>query len=458
MHHTRALREDESDLLAHLGLIATALQHRGNTPEAMQAVENDIAAFGRIDHVDAVETVLLSAVVRADWSAVSIFLEGMDDQSRWDGAKHGAICYLINRYFPFGLGLNAVVRHLPHLSINNLFNALFDVQRRDLSAWAAGESARIAVVNSQPKNVFNDYPIFDAIVAAGHNAAYFMAQVSTSLELVRSGMSFDRTFLISGGNLAACDVDLLFSISPQAAHFAAGAAKVLIPHDIAGHPRASGSDTPSIEPIPDYTLFDYFLTTNDRMTRDLRDFILENEKMLDSAGNESAAVRQRSVRRLVPSGYAKLDYNIERVSRSKTDGGEPVILVYPTDFTIHPGGMAPNVARSVVERLLREFPEHRIVYRPHPNNTPENSVPLRDVCVAFRDVPRFEFNNDTNYLDLWARTSVMVTDLSGGAMTFACTTGRPTVFFNPVDEAAPRADRGGIVEFTDQLGLTVVRE
>lgn len=456
-HYARSLRADENDLLAYLGLIAAGLQRRGNSPEAMDALEGDIAAFGRLDHVDALETVFLTAVVRADWQTISVFLETMDDGSRWDKFKHGAISHLISRYFPFGLGLETVVRHLPHLSINNLFTALFDVQRRDLEAWAAGESKRIAVVNSQPKNLYNDHPIFGAIVAAGHDAAYFMAQVSTSRELVRSGMSLDRTYLIFGSNLAECDVDLLFSTSPQAAHFAANAAKVLIPHDIAGHPRASEADGPGIVPMPDYTLFDYFLTTNDRMARDLGDFIVENEAVLDSTGDNSAGNRQRSVRRLVPSGYSKLDYNIDRVQSLKAVSGDPVILVYPTDFTIHPGGMTPDVARPVIEMLLREFPEHRVVYRPHPNNTAENGGPLQEVRALFGSEPRFEFNDDTNYLALWARTSVMVTDFSGGAMTFACTTGRPTVFFNPVDASAQRADRGGIIEYTDQLGITVTK-
>jgi tetratricopeptide (TPR) repeat protein len=276
-HFSRALQEDNDDLLARLGLISIDLQRAGKCPGGKSTPEQRIAEFGRIDHVDSLETIFLTAVVRADHAMVSELLKNTEGAARWDVTKHGAICHLIGRYFPFGLGLHAVVSRLPHLTINNLFVALFDVQRGDLSEWAAIQSPKVAIVNSQPKNVFNDYPIFDAIASAGHNVAYFMGQVATSIELTRSGIGLAGTYLLSGDNLADCNVDLIFSTSPQAASLETRAAKVLIPHDIAGHPRGSTLDAQSMAPIPGYDLFDYFLTTNDRMEKDLALFVVENE-------------------------------------------------------------------------------------------------------------------------------------------------------------------------------------
>lgn len=456
-HFSRALQEDNDDLLAHLGLILIDLLRAGDSPGGGTTLEQKIAEFGRIDHVDPLETIFLAAVVRADHAAVSGLLKTTESATRWDVTKHGAICHLIGRYFPFGLGLDAVVRLLPHLTINNLFVALFDVQRRDLSAWAAIETPKIAVVNSQPKNVFNDYPIFDAIASAGYNVAYFMGRVATSAELTRSGMGLDGTYILSGDNLVDCNVDLIFSTSPQAAHIETRAAKVLIPHDVAGHPRGSELDAQSVVPILGYDLFDYFLTTNDRMALDQASFIVENDEALERAGSRATFSRQRSVRRLVPSGYPKLDYNNERIVQLQNADDVPSILVYPTDYTIHPGGMSPTVAQSVIDCLLREFPNYQIIFRPHPNNGLATSTELQKVFEALQSERRFEFNSDTDYLPVWARGSVMVTDFSGGAMTYACTTGRPTLFFNPIDRTAQRAERGGILAFMNELGVAVER-
>lgn len=454
-HFSRALQEDNDDLQAHLGLISIDLLNAGDSSRGATTLEQKIAEFGRINHVDALETVFLTAVIRADHVTVSELLKSTESTDRWDVSKHGAICHLVGRYFPFGLGLDAVVRLLPHLTINNLFVALFDVQRSDLSAWAASERPKIAIVNSQPKNIFSDYPIFKAIASSDYSVAYFMGQAATSAELTRSGVGLDDTYLLSGNNLADCNVDLIFSTSPQAAHLATRAAKVLIPHDIAGHPRGSSSDPQSMVPIPDYDLFDYFLTTNDRMAEDLALFVVENDEGLQRAGAHATTGRQRSARRLVPSGYPKLDYNIERIAQLKNANEAPSILVYPTDYTIHPGGMSPAVAHSVIDCLLRDFPNYQIIYRPHPNNDLATSTELQTVVEALQSEPRFEFNSDMNYLALWARGSVMVTDFSGGAMTYACTTGRPTLFFNPLDRTAQRAERGGILTFMNELGVTV---
>ena len=57
----------------------------------------------------------------------------------------------------------------------------------------------------------------------------------------------------------------------------------------------------------------------------------------------------------------------------------------------------------------------------------------------------------------WARAVVMVSDFSGGALTFACTTLRPVVFYSPDDEAFVTNTKGGILPFRDSIG-TVVKD
>jgi hypothetical protein len=451
VHYFSAARSlDSGDLTARLGLITVALI-TGDTASLKQM----IADFARLAHVDITETLYLSAAVRADILDLTAMQESLGVNPTWGYDKLQAICHFINRYFPFGSGLDALIRRLPHLSINNLVAALFDMQNEDLTAWAAEPSAKIAFVNSQPKNVYNDYPIFASILSKGHRAAYFLAQPASSTELVNAFMPLDHTYIIAGDNLSNCGFDLLFSTSPQAAHLTTTAANVLIPHDIAGHPRASRDDEQSIEPASDLLHFDYFLTTNERMADDLFSFLRENDQMLQANGPSTNNSRKRSARRLVPSGYAKLDYNIDQIGSFKDPNRSNAILIYPTDFTIPPGVITPFLATRVIELVLERFPDHMVIYRPHPNNNLKNSPEIAALNEALQTHPRYEYNDDPNYLSVWARSSVMLTDYSGGAMTYACTTGKPCLFLNPTDEIPVLANRGGILMFTNELGLTV---
>ena len=89
----------------------------------------------------------------------------------------------------------------------------------------------------------------------------------------------------------------------------------------------------------------------------------------------------------------------------------------------------PKHGRDIVAALLEQFSEYKIIFRPHPHtvDTPE----VRKIAEAFKGYPQFEFDTNASfYMENYARSQLMITDMSGTAFTYAFTTSRPVVFFS----------------------------
>lgn len=155
-------------------------------------------------------------------------------------------------------------------------------------------------------------------------------------------------------------------------------------------------------------------------------------KALMPPSNKLKLIRQKPICR-IPGGYIKLDKNIQYFKSIQT----PIdsIIFAPTVHWDHfyDYVAVPGHGSDIVGALLEQFPKYKIIFRPHPHtvDTPE----VQKVAEKFKNHPQFEFDTNASfYMENYARSQLMVTDMSGTAFTYAFTTSRPVIFFSHKDD------------------------
>jgi CDP-glycerol glycerophosphotransferase (TagB/SpsB family) len=89
----------------------------------------------------------------------------------------------------------------------------------------------------------------------------------------------------------------------------------------------------------------------------------------------------------------------------------------------------PEHGAEIVGALLHNFPDYKIIFRPHPHTLQTDYV--ANIVREFSNYSRFIFDTSpSSYMDNYCRANLMITDMSGTAFTYAFTTLRPVVFFS----------------------------
>jgi CDP-Glycerol:Poly(glycerophosphate) glycerophosphotransferase len=200
--------------------------------------------------------------------------------------------------------------------------------------------------------------------------------------------------------------------------------KVLFVHDIYDSPKGVAETAP--------------LPTKDGTPQrvppllDELDYTFLPCKALMPTSNKMDLIRQKPLCR-IPGGYIKLDKNIQYFKNTQVPTDS--IIFAPTIHWDHfyDYVAVPEYGCDIVAALLDQFKNHKIIFRPHPHtiDTPE----VQKVAQSFKDHPQFEFDSNASfYMENYARSRLMITDMSGTAFTYAFTTSRPVVFFSHKDE------------------------
>ncbi|MDH5763827.1 MAG: CDP-glycerol glycerophosphotransferase family protein [Nitrospinota bacterium] len=201
--------------------------------------------------------------------------------------------------------------------------------------------------------------------------------------------------------------------------------KILLVHDIYDSPKGVAETAPA--------------PSNDGKPQrvppllDELDYTFLPCRALMPPSNKLKLIRQKPICR-IPGGYIKLDKNIQYFKSIHV----PIdsIIFAPTVHWDHfyDYVAVPEHGCDIVGALLEGFPEYKIIFRPHPHtiDTPE----VQKVAEAFKDHPQFEFDTNASfYMENYARSQLMITDMSGTAFTYAFTTSRPVVFFSHKDDS-----------------------
>ena len=159
---------------------------------------------------------------------------------------------------------------------------------------------------------------------------------------------------------------------------------------------------------------------------------------------------------LIPSGYIKLDRTLSYCQKHKKD--HPIIVYAPTIIDIGFNDLVsiPTHGFLIVEKILNDFPEHVLVFRPHPHTL--SKEPVQKIVEQFKENPRFVLDaSGSDYMELYSSAALMVTDMSGTAYTYALSTLKPVVFFSP-DEAAVSEKYEGSHYFIDREKIGAVAQ
>lgn len=185
----------------------------------------------------------------------------------------------------------------------------------------------------------------------------------------------------------------------------------------------------------DDTLLQRLILSIDYIVLPLRYDVARVSELI-SASKSKHRIRKPVV--LIPGGYPKLDRNIEYHAQHPQEVRSIIYALTLSDKNDHlTKGSGLFYAPQVVEAVLEAFPEYEFIFRPHPHTVTWPAI--RSIVDRYAQHPRFVFDDAPSfYMDQYSRSALMITDLSGTAYTYAFSTLRPVVFYNPPTLPAPR--------------------
>ena len=129
--------------------------------------------------------------------------------------------------------------------------------------------------------------------------------------------------------------------------------------------------------------------------------------------------------KIVEVGYAKLDYLLSNTKDKKIK--KESILIAPTGINGLPGFSIIDKLKNIIQELLSKT-DYNIILRPHPGDSEhEKYLYLKDKFIQNK---RFYYDLSNNYFDIYSKSKLMITDLSGSAYTFAFFVLSPVIFLS----------------------------
>jgi CDP-glycerol glycerophosphotransferase (TagB/SpsB family) len=130
-------------------------------------------------------------------------------------------------------------------------------------------------------------------------------------------------------------------------------------------------------------------------------------------------------------GYPKIDY-LQKKYSEKLKMKKNSIVIAPTLFEGFPEFTILDYLKDIIYELLNST-SYSIILRPHPGN--RNHTEVLELIKHFNNNTRFQYDSAENYIDTYAKSQILITDISGTAYTFAFLTLCPVIFFLPNNDA-----------------------
>ena len=130
----------------------------------------------------------------------------------------------------------------------------------------------------------------------------------------------------------------------------------------------------------------------------------------------------------IPAGYPKLDANLKSFREYH---GSAKAIIYATTITKEMEEIVslPERGPKIIETILTGIPDVVLIFRPHPGTL--GSAEVAAIAKKYSKEKRFVFDNNASYyMENYARSALMISDLSGTAFTYSFTTLRPVIFFS----------------------------
>jgi hypothetical protein len=158
---------------------------------------------------------------------------------------------------------------------------------------------------------------------------------------------------------------------------------------------------------------------------------------------------------LIPGGYPKLDELLERASNLEMPSGKLHVIIAPTLLSEATENVSlMSQARQLIDWFVNN--EWTVIFRPHPINLAAGNkyLPIFEELIdIFHDCANFEVDRSKDYFDSYSRSSLMVSDVSGTAYTYALGFGRPVMFVEKSSDSV--FARGLLYKNRHRLGRTI---
>jgi len=123
--------------------------------------------------------------------------------------------------------------------------------------------------------------------------------------------------------------------------------------------------------------------------------------------------------------YLKLTYLLKR-KKIKIYKDNHQVVIAPSGYHGVPQLSMKNYLPNLIEILLNK--NIKVVFRPHPTNI-NDPITLKIVNI-FKDKKKFKLDKSLDYFKVYSSSSIMITDYSGTAYTYALLTKNPVIFFS----------------------------
>ncbi len=338
--------------------------------------------------------------------------------------RHAWLKLLLDRHLPDPAERH---EHAANVMLRAGMSALAtDLMARQIAAIRASllpGRPTVALFSPLPAYRHHFGTLLDTLGAAGCNAIGIYSDVV--------GDIFDRhprAFYVPGDQVPELDFVDVTITNTLIGTLPRGSRNVLLVHDIQDSPMGERAEF-----LRFAGGFDYFVVAStggvDSMKRIMRAKVIEG----------GPARFERPMKCIVPAGYVRLDQNIRDFERL---GAAPDAIIYAPTVDLPAFGEHSSIGAygfELVRHLMERFPDRTIIFRPHPNT--RNKAAIERIVAAFSGDPRFVHDaNKSDYMSSYARSALMLTDMSGTAYTYAFTTLRPVVFFAPSQARVPGVD------------------
>lgn len=202
-------------------------------------------------------------------------------------------------------------------------------------------------------------------------------------------------------------VDIFFS-NNICNSFTSNSIKVYIHHDIYDTPLVEKNKEPQL--VKRLLKYDYIFIPS-----------IKSKKLFQGLFTNS--IKKPIIKIL--GQYLRLTFLLKNKIKKNSKISNNVIIA-PTNFYSFPKLTMQNKITKIIELLINK--KINVIYRPHPSNV--NDKKIIKIAKKFEGNQFFNLDHTANYIASYYSSSLMITDMSGTAYTYAMLTGNPVIFLS----------------------------
>ena len=154
--------------------------------------------------------------------------------------------------------------------------------------------------------------------------------------------------------------------------------------------------------------------------------------------------------KIYETGYYKLDFFLQNKKKIQRKN---YILIAPTGINGFSKLTMVKDLKIIIEKIFLET-KYNIILRPHPRD--RNNDIYNKIRVKYSNNDKFEFDTSPNYYQVYSKSKLMITDISGTAYTYAFLTLSPVIFYSISDKILKKYNYSNLNFFKNRNKIGVI--